>query len=54
MKKDMDKQRKIRAVTGFALLVVAAVILFILSLASGSSRISADTVFDVLTGHNAD
>lgn len=50
MKKDMDKQRKIRAVTGFALLVVAAVILFILSLASGSSRITADTVFGVLTG----
>ena len=54
MKKDMDKQRKIRAVTGFALLVVAAVILFILSLASGSSRITADTVLGVLTGHNAD
>lgn len=50
----MEKRRLIRAVLCFAGLLPGACLLFCISLLSGSSRLTADTVFGILTGANPD
>ena len=50
----MEKRRFIRAVLCFAGLLLGACLLFCISLLSGSSRLSAEAVFGILTGTNPD
>ena len=50
----MEKRRFIRAVFCFAGLLLTAILLFGVSLMSGSSRLSADAVCGILTGQTAD
>lgn len=50
----MEKKRMTRTMICFAGLILLAGLLFCLSLISGSSRISPDTVFSVLAGRSSD
>ena len=50
----MEKRRLIRTVSCFAGLLLFTGILFCISLLSGSSRLSPDTVFGILTGRQDD